>query len=76
MTNKKKKYDPRRCQHRIIASFTDVYGNKIALMGHHAFNWSIYKDENGRIAITQMPREKARKEYERLKSVLSSSHSK
>lgn len=74
MTNKKKKYDPKRCQHRIIASFTDVYGNKIALMAHHAFSWSIYEDEKGVIKITQMPREKARKEYKRLKSVLSSSH--
>jgi len=69
----KKIYDPKKCQHRIIAEFSDMYGNRIALLAHHAFNWSIYEDENGHISITQMPREKARREYKkRLKNYKSS----
>lgn len=64
--SKKKKYDPRRCQHRVVAKFEDVFGNKIALLAHHAFQWGIYKDVDGRIVILHMPREEARREYKRL----------
>lgn len=67
MNKKKHNYNPKTCQRRIVAEFTDNFGNHIALLAHHAFNWGVYKDEKGRITITQMPREKARQEYRRLK---------
>jgi len=63
---RKKKYDPNRCQHRIIAQFEDAFGNKVSLLAHHAFKWAIYKDVDGRMIMTTMPREEAKREYKKL----------
>lgn len=63
---RKKKYHPNNCQHRVIATLEDSFGNKIALLAHHAFKWCIYKDVDGRIVITQASREEAKREYKRL----------
>jgi hypothetical protein len=71
MKNRNKKYDPLKCQRRIIAQCEDAFGNKIALLAHHAFSWTIYKDVDGRMVITSMPREEARKEYKRLERLFS-----
>ena len=61
-----KRYNPKNCQHRVIAQFEDAFGTKIALLAHHAFTWSIYKDIDGRIETLQLPRKEARREYKRL----------
>jgi hypothetical protein len=69
MARKKKVYDPKKCQHRIVAQFEDCFGNKVSLLAHHAFKWSICKDANGCVSMTLMPRKEARREYERLKKL-------
>lgn len=74
MEKKKRKYNPNNCGRRIIAEFTDKFGTHIVLMAHHAFNWAIYKDIDGRIEIMQLPREKARKEYKRLEKIGKPTH--
>ena len=66
---RRKKYDPNHCHHRVIAQFEDAFGNKIALLAHHAFKWCIYKDVDGRIIIVQASREEAKREYKRLELV-------
>lgn len=68
-SKRKKKYNPLQCQHRIVAEIKDCYDNYIALLAHHAFNWSIAKKVDGKISITMMPRVKARREYEKLKKL-------
>lgn len=69
MKRKKKVYNPNRCQHRIVAQFEDAFGNKVSLLAHHAFKWSILRDVDGRMIMTMMPREEARREYKRLKKL-------
>ena len=69
MARKKKVYDPNKCQHRIIAQFEDCFGNKISLLAHHAFKWSIHQDVNGHVIMTMLPRKAARREYNRLKKL-------
>lgn len=66
---RRKKYNPKNCQQKVVAQFTDTYGNTIGLLSHHAFKWCILKDIDGRIIITQMSRKEAKREYERLKLV-------
>jgi len=66
---RRRKYDPSKCGRRIIAQFEDQHGNKIALFAHHAFHWHVYTDIDGCIKMIGMPRQKARKEYDRLKEL-------
>ena len=66
---RKRKLDPNKSQHRIVAQFEDSLGNKIALLAHQGFKWKIYCNISGEITITETPREQAKKEYKRLKKI-------
>lgn len=50
-----KKYNRKNCDSKLRAVVEDRFGNKISLFGTHAFEWSIVKEENGRIVITTYP---------------------
>ncbi len=48
--------------------YKDIHGNKIILMGQHAFEWSIVKEADGKIVITSFPnRTLAQQEFNKLK---------
>lgn len=63
---KDKRYDPAKCQRRIVARVIGPNGG-IALMAHHAFSWGVAIEKDGKISMIQLPREEARKEYNRRK---------
>lgn len=56
-------------KNQIVAQFTDVHGNKVALFAHKNFKWSVYTDINGFITTLQTDRVKAKKEYKRLRKI-------
>ena len=61
----KRTFNPNKCQHQIVALLQTRTGDSIALLKHHAFDWGIMVQTKGKISITMMPREKARKEYKK-----------
>lgn len=57
-------YHKENCSSCVRAVITDKAGNRITLMGQHAFNWSIVKEKDGKIIITSFPnRVEATKEF-------------
>lgn len=57
-----------KCCSKIRAIIKDIHGNKIILMGQHAFEWSIVKEADGKIVITSFPnRILAQQEFNKLK---------
>lgn len=62
-----KKYNPRKCQRIVAATFKDAYGNTTSLFKHHSFDWAIAQDKDGKMTITMLPREEAKKKFHKLK---------
>lgn len=57
-----------KCISSVRAVIKDSCGNRISLVGKHAFQWSIVRESDGRIIITTFPNRKlATKEFERYK---------
>lgn len=55
-----------KCQSKVRAIIEDDHGNRITLLGQHAFQWSIAKEVDGRIVITSFPnRVLATKEFKK-----------
>lgn len=63
-----KRFNRKNCESKLRAVIEDRFGNKISLFGTHAFEWSIVKEENGRVVITTYPNGSiARAEFAKLK---------
>ena len=63
----KKKH--KNSKREIVAQFKNSRGDTFALISTHASRWSVIQSTDGRIIATQLPRVKARKEYERLRKI-------
>lgn len=63
-----KRFNRNNCESKLRAVIEDRFGNKISLFGTHAFEWSIVKEENGRVIVTTYPKGSiARAEFAKLK---------
>lgn len=63
---RKHTFHKEKCCSKVRATIEDIHGNKISLMGQHAFEWSIVKEADGRIIVTSFPnRKQAVKEFKK-----------
>lgn len=68
--HKKHVFKKERCSSKVRASIETRFGDKITLLGTHAFEWQIAIESNGTIKITSFPnRKEATKEFNKYKKV-------
>lgn len=67
MKRKNRTVHKENCEQKVRATI-ESGSDKITLMGQHGFSWSIVREHNGRIYITEYPSStEARKDFHNIK---------